>query len=260
MTDLWTLAELAARAAVALGDTAEQASARVREIPDARTIRWYQTTGLIDRPLALRGRTALYGRRQLLQLVAIKRLQAQGCSLSEIQAELAGLSTEALESVADLPPQPSSTPQIDVVRDDKTMIRARFWTERNHGSGQLADDPEAERATAAPDEAAPGGPPGEAIDADEPAAAAAASASGRAAFAGATAASPSAPTDSAAADDALPVQGLRLTDGVLLILDRPAGVIGPADIQALREAAAPLLDALVRRGLVANHTRTKEPA
>jgi DNA-binding transcriptional MerR regulator len=274
MTDLWTLAELAARAAVALGDTAEQASARVREIPDARTIRWYQTTGLIDRPLALRGRTALYGRRQLLQLVAIKRLQAQGRSLSEIQAELAGLSTEALESVADLPPQPSSTPQVDMVRDDKTMIRARFWTERNHGSGQLADDPEAERATAAPDEAAPAGPPGETIDANEPAAAAAA-ASGRAAFAGATAASPSAPTGSAAAesparapapgkpaaaDDALPVQGLRLTDDVLLILDHPAGVIGPADIQALREAAAPLLDALVRRGLVANHTRTKEPA
>jgi DNA-binding transcriptional MerR regulator len=288
MTDLWTLAELAARAAVALGDTAEQASARVREIPDARTIRWYQTTGLIDRPLALRGRTALYGRRQLLQLVAIKRRQAEGSSLAEIQAELAGQSTEALESIADLPPQPSSTPQVDVIRDDKTMIRARFWTERNHGSGHVAADLEAEQAAAAaPDEAALAGPPGETIDTDEPAAAAADAASGRAAFAGhARAAIPSTSAGSAAAepparapapgnaaassaagqertaaaDEALPVQGLRLTDDVLLILDPPAGPIDPADVQALREAAAPLLDALVRRGLVANHTRTKEPA
>lgn len=298
MTDLWTLTELAARAAVALGDTAGQASARVREVPDARTIRWYQTTGLVDRPLALRGRTALYGRRQLLQLVAIKRLQAQGRSLAEIQAELAGLSTEALEAIADIPPLPPSTSRIDVVRDDRAMIRTRFWTEHNHGSGLPTDDPAADRdpdvdVPASPSEAAvgesptgrtrpaPGAPAasGGPASADDPAAlgesptdrtapdaprraarAGAASAPARARAAGAPAASGGAAGAGESAADAQPVQGLRLADDVLLILDRPAGVIEPADIEALREAAAPLLDALVRRGLVAKHTRTKEPA
>jgi hypothetical protein len=37
-------------------------SGRVRDLPDARTIRWYQTLGMVDRPSAFRGRTALYGR------------------------------------------------------------------------------------------------------------------------------------------------------------------------------------------------------
>src|SRR5690348_15034744 len=75
-TALLTLDELSARVALALADHYEgQASARVRDVPDVRTIRYYTTLGLIDRPAALRGRTALYGRRHLLQLVAIKRLQ-----------------------------------------------------------------------------------------------------------------------------------------------------------------------------------------
>ena len=50
-------------------------SGRVRDLPDARTIRWYQTLGLVDRPAHFRGRTALFGRRHLLQLAAIKKLQ-----------------------------------------------------------------------------------------------------------------------------------------------------------------------------------------
>ena len=63
---------------------------RVREAPDRRAIRWYTTTGLVDRPLGMRGRTALYGPRHLLQIVAVKRRQADGRSLADIQAELGG--------------------------------------------------------------------------------------------------------------------------------------------------------------------------
>jgi DNA-binding transcriptional MerR regulator len=65
-------------------------SGRVRQIPDARTIRWYQTLGVVDRPAAFRGRVALYGRRHVLQLAAVKRLQAGGLPLAEIQRGLAG--------------------------------------------------------------------------------------------------------------------------------------------------------------------------
>ncbi len=63
---------------------------RVRDLPDARTVRWYQTLGMVDRPTAFRGRTALYNRHHLLQLAAIKKLQSSGFPLADIQRGLAG--------------------------------------------------------------------------------------------------------------------------------------------------------------------------
>ncbi|HWO64299.1 MAG TPA: MerR family transcriptional regulator, partial [Umezawaea sp.] len=86
---MWTIDELVERVGAAL--TAEYPGApngRVRDVPDRRAVRWYATTGLVDRPSAMRGRTALYEPRHLLQLVAVKRLQADGRTLAEIQAEL----------------------------------------------------------------------------------------------------------------------------------------------------------------------------
>lgn len=88
---LWTLDELAVEVAKALAEGYDgAASGRVRDVPDRRTIRYYTTLGLIDRPAEMRGRTAFYGRRHLLQIVAIKKLQALGRSLAEIQRETAG--------------------------------------------------------------------------------------------------------------------------------------------------------------------------
>ena len=51
----------------------------------------------------MRGRTALYGRRHLLQLVAIKCLQATGIALAELQRQLLGLTDAELARVAKLP-------------------------------------------------------------------------------------------------------------------------------------------------------------
>ncbi|WP_436519997.1 MerR family transcriptional regulator [Actinoplanes sp. HUAS TT8] len=101
---MWTMEELIDRVRAAL--TAEYSGApngRVRDLPDRRSIRWYSTIGLVDRPLGTRGRNALYGPRHLLQLVAIKRLQAAGRTLAEIQAELGGASEEALTDLARVP-------------------------------------------------------------------------------------------------------------------------------------------------------------
>src|SRR5207253_11468625 len=101
---LLTLDELSAAVSRALAvGYAGSANGRVRDVPDRRTIRYYTTLGLIDRPAAMRGRTALYGRRHLLQLVAIKRLQANGLSLAEVQARLVGLTDAALRQSAKLP-------------------------------------------------------------------------------------------------------------------------------------------------------------
>src|ERR1700675_4503305 len=98
---LWTIDELGAMVALALSvDYSGQANGRVRDVPDRRTIRYYTTLGIIDRPAEMRGRTAFYGRGDLLQLVAIKKLQARGQSLSEVQRALAGQTDKVLAQVA----------------------------------------------------------------------------------------------------------------------------------------------------------------
>ncbi|HET7518208.1 MAG TPA: MerR family transcriptional regulator, partial [Actinomycetes bacterium] len=100
----WTLDELAEQVDAALAvDYAGPPSGRVRAVPDRRAIRWYTTIGLIDRPVAHHGRTALYGPRHLLQLVAVKRLQAKGLPLAAIQQELASATDSQLARVAHLP-------------------------------------------------------------------------------------------------------------------------------------------------------------
>ncbi len=78
-------------------------SKRIRAVPDTRTIRYYTTLGLIDRPAEMRGRTALYEPQHVMQLVAIKRLQAANQTLSDIQARLVGITPKQLSKLADLP-------------------------------------------------------------------------------------------------------------------------------------------------------------
>jgi len=84
--ETWTLPELVSRAATRIAAMPASTNGQVRAVPDERTVRYYGTLGLLDRPLAMRGRTALYGPRHLAQVIAIKRFQATGRSLAEIQA------------------------------------------------------------------------------------------------------------------------------------------------------------------------------
>jgi DNA-binding transcriptional MerR regulator len=128
MQESWTIAELAELAAETLAATdpagppsgPARADGRIRDMPNERLVRWYATVGLVDPPLSRRGRVARYGRRHLLQLVAVKRRQAEGRSLAEIQAELTGATDETLAAVARIPdiqPTPEAPP----------AAPARFW-------------------------------------------------------------------------------------------------------------------------------------
>jgi DNA-binding transcriptional MerR regulator len=81
----WTLSELVEECGARIRALPAPSNGQVRAVPDERTIRYYATLGLLDRPTAMRGRTALYSTRHLAQIVAIKRLQVMGRSLSEIQ-------------------------------------------------------------------------------------------------------------------------------------------------------------------------------
>ncbi len=96
-----TITELATLVAEALGSGYEGVrSGRVRQVPDARTIRWYQTLGMVERPAAFRGRTALFTRRHVAQLAAIKKLQAAALPLTDIQQALAGRTDAELARAA----------------------------------------------------------------------------------------------------------------------------------------------------------------
>ncbi len=92
----WTLQELVAEAAARLAALPAPKNGQVRAIPDERTIRYYAALGLLARPAAMRGRTALYGDRHLAQVVAVKRMQGAGKTLAEVQAIWATIDDETL--------------------------------------------------------------------------------------------------------------------------------------------------------------------
>lgn len=253
MDGTWTIGELAELAAGALTtDPPLQLSGRVREMPNDRLIRWYVTVGLVDPPLSRAGRIARYGRRHLLQLVAVKRRQAQGCSLAEIQTELLGATDAYLDSVARLPAdgshsrygpvaiQPAEVRPIEV----RPSANDRFWRRgAAPGSPDSAGSPENAGSTdhaRAPEHA---GAPGH----TEHAELAAPAEPGLATPAGPPAAA-RAQWPAAAAGL---MRGIRLAPGVLLLLDAEGAERSgplPADAAELRAAAAPLLEALARHG------------
>jgi Ca-activated chloride channel family protein len=225
----WTIGELAEAATTALGGEPARMNGRVRGLPNERLIRWYTTIGLVDPPLARRGRIALYGRRHLLQLVAVKRRQAAGLTIAQIQAELTGATNESLQAVARLPtplhapstpdPTASSGPEPATSESGATTPSAprepgastrRFWT------SPPATPPSTDRDFAV-------------VRAEDPRTTARSRLERQEAEAGTI------------------VHGVRLASGVTLLLDGAAP--GPDDLAAIKAAAGPLLDELNRRGL-----------
>jgi hypothetical protein len=219
---LWTIDELGAQVALALSvDYDGPPNSRVREVPDRRTIRYYTTLGLIDRPAQMRGRTALYGRRHLLQLVAIKRLQARGQSLAEIQQQLVGLPAAGLRRVARLPEldaNPALGNPSEVPPDEPSGQRSGpFW---------------AAMPTPVPDQE-----PGLAAETEsDPATAVFSAPADRGA-------------DEATTPARLPLVGIPLDDEVTLLL-AASRAVHEDDIPAMRVAAAPLLKLLHKRRLL----------
>jgi DNA-binding transcriptional MerR regulator len=88
---------LTARAIIEMANMAP-ADGRVAEFPDARTIRYYQTMGLVKKPKRYDGRNAVYDYEHLQQIVVLKLLQARGLSLAQIQRVLMQASLSELEA------------------------------------------------------------------------------------------------------------------------------------------------------------------
>jgi DNA-binding transcriptional MerR regulator len=220
----WTLDELAERVDAALAvDYQGPPSGRVRAVPDRRAIRWYTTIGLVDRPVAHRGRTALYGPRHLLQLVAVKRLQARGMPLVAIQRELAGATDTQLAGVARIPaggrsPVPVERPAAAPRVGPGGARRASFWRDRPGPAALFGAEPP--RALAA-----------DLTDPTDPT----------------DLADPGRPAGFRSRGPAT-LRGVRLGDGATLLLE-PGRELAVADLDAILDAARPLLAALRERGL-----------
>ncbi|WP_243773825.1 MerR family transcriptional regulator [Actinomadura barringtoniae] len=260
MDGTWTITELADRATAALaaGD-AVRVNGRVRDLPNERLIRWYTTIGLVDPPLGRRGRTALYGPRHLLQLVAVKRRQAAGRTIAEIQTELTGATDSTLTEIARIPahsPDDTDTPEA-AATDTTTPARERFWLTRATAADAASDN-------AAPGSAAPGSttPANSAPGSATPANSAPGNAAPGSAAAGSAASDgtgshdvvwdrPVSARPATAGERREPlsvVQGVRLAAGLTLMLDVPA--LTGDDLAAIEIAARPLVDELARRGLI----------
>jgi DNA-binding transcriptional MerR regulator len=227
----WTLDELARRADRALAVEDVRA-------PNGRAIRWYAMKGLVDRPSIGPGHAARYGERHLLQLVAVKRLQARGMTLAEIQRELAGATEETLRRVADLG-------DFDIEREPAIAALAERLVESESAGVARAERLDAsEFAVAASAERPAESEPATAARAGRLSASESVGAAGAERFW----ARPAVVEAAAEVRETVPEVRyvITLTEEVTLTLPaRP----GAADLAAMRLAAAPLLELLAERGL-----------
>ncbi len=93
----WNARGLAAHV-TALVDAAglRPTNASARAAPSARSVRFYVSHGLLDRPEGA-GTAATYGYRHFLQLLAIKIRQREGQTLESIKREMKDVTGDALE-------------------------------------------------------------------------------------------------------------------------------------------------------------------
>ncbi len=124
--DAFTLEELlteVGKLVTSLGLLGVQRDNRVSDLPDVRTVRYYTSLGLLDRPQIV-GRQGIYGRRHILQLLAIKALQTLQLPLQEIQNKLFGLSDAELEGLT-----AAISGQRKTAMRDEVQVRPVLWRE-----------------------------------------------------------------------------------------------------------------------------------
>jgi DNA-binding transcriptional MerR regulator len=77
----------------------EQERGTVTSVPDERTIRYYLSEGLIQSPGEKQGTASVFGYLNLLQLVAVKKLQAEHLPIRKIKELVADKSEMELETL-----------------------------------------------------------------------------------------------------------------------------------------------------------------
>ena len=122
----WNARGLAAHV-TALVDAAgmRPTNASARAAPSARAVRFYVSSGLLDRPEGT-GTAAIYNYRHLLQLLAIKIRQREGQTLEVIKREMRETTGDLLERriAQSLAPALGARADVVVAQDDQ---RALAW-------------------------------------------------------------------------------------------------------------------------------------
>ena len=77
----------------------EQARGTVTSVPDERTIRYYMAEGLVQTPEERQGTASVFGYLNLLQLLTVKKLQAEHLPIRKIRELVAGKSEQELETL-----------------------------------------------------------------------------------------------------------------------------------------------------------------
>ena len=77
----------------------EQQRGTVTSVPDERTIRYYLAEGLIQTPEERQGTASVFSYRHLLQLLTVKKLQAEHLPIRKIRELVAGKSEPELETL-----------------------------------------------------------------------------------------------------------------------------------------------------------------
>jgi DNA-binding transcriptional MerR regulator len=77
----------------------EQERGTVTSVPDERTIRYYMAEGLVQTPEERQGTASVFGYLNLLQLLAVKKLQSEHLPIRKIRELVAGKNEQELESM-----------------------------------------------------------------------------------------------------------------------------------------------------------------
>ena len=77
----------------------EQQRGTVTSVPDERTIRYYLAEGLIQTPEERQGTASVFSYLNLLQLLTVKKLQAEHLPIRKIRELVAGKSEQELETL-----------------------------------------------------------------------------------------------------------------------------------------------------------------
>ena len=243
----WTLAELVAQVGDRIAALPAPKNGQVRAVPDDRTVRYYGTIGLLDRPLAMRGRTALYGPRHLAQVVAIKRLQSAGKSLAEIQELWPTLDDATLSRMSGVS-VPRAASRYGFWKQELAPTSTTAPSAQPAPAGQLPAGRRVATAQQPRSMAAPHGPfsAGRGV-------AAPALLDPQVALDDGAGDSPARPASPAAG---APVElRLQLAPNIFITVaveDSAALALTPADVRAIRAAAAPLVTELASRRLTSH--------
>jgi DNA-binding transcriptional MerR regulator len=77
----------------------EQERGTVTSVPDERTIRYYMAEGLVQTPEERQGTASVFNYVNLLQLLTVKKLQAEHLPIRKIRELVAGKSEQELETI-----------------------------------------------------------------------------------------------------------------------------------------------------------------